>query len=225
MHRPKRVLAWGLILAAVAGCVNLNVYVYFDEKKLQDAADRFVLDVRKDVLTNPEGAPSTPKPAEAEPKKSSLLRWEDGGRVLAVLATALVPAAEADAQDEKYVNTDTPSIRKIKERMTERMRKSARYYDAGNLGETNQGGLDLRSSDGMSVKDKGEVRALVRDENADRDELYREVASANGAPESEMAKIRRAFATAFRKRTNQGWWIQTDEGNWVQRGADGDPYR
>ncbi len=222
MHRPKLVLAWGALVAALfGGCVNLNVYVYFDQKKLDDAADRFVLDVRREVLKDAPAAepqPSGTPPASEQPKKGSSLRLSDAHEMFASIAFV----QEASAGDEKYINTDTPAIRKIKDRMRERMKKLVRFFDAGNIGESNAAALDIRSSDGISVKDKGELRSLVKEENADREELFREVQAANNAAESEMEKIRKAWAKAFRERTNDGWWIQKDDGDWVRKGSEED---
>lgn len=211
MIRPKLIVTWGVFAAAAfAGCVNLNVYVYFDQKKLDDAADKFVLDVRKEVLKEGGSAPETAP-------KSSWLRLPDAGSVFAHLDP--VRSACADG-DDKYINVDTPAIRKIKDRMAERVRKLVRFYDGGNIGESNIASLDIRSEDGVSVKDKGELRTLVKEENKDRDELFREVAAANNAAASEMEKIRQAWAKAFRKRTNPGWWIQKDNGDWVRKGEE-----
>lgn len=220
MQRPLRVFTWGLILVgAFAGCVNLNVYVYFDQKKLNDAADKFVLEVRKDVLSDDAAKIKVPA-GQPNPTEGSWLERRDLERAFCSLMDALARSAYADSQDDKYVNTDTPAIRKIKERMKERMKKLLRFYNDLNVGESNQATLEIRSQDGLSAKDKSDLRSQVKEENGDRDELFREVASANKAAESEIAKIRTAWAKAFRERTNKGWWIQKDNGDWIHKGDE-----
>jgi uncharacterized protein YdbL (DUF1318 family) len=56
----------------------------------------------------------------------------------------------------------------------------------------------------------------VADENADRSNLYREIANANGHPEWE-ADIRKTFAERWIERAAAGWYVQDAKGQWVQK--------
>ena len=54
------------------------------------------------------------------------------------------------------------------------------------------------------------------DENADRNSLYREIASANGNPEWE-ADIRSTFAQRWVANARAGWYYKSKAGDWTQK--------
>ena len=98
----------------------------------------------------------------------------------------LIPAAHAQAD----LNIATPAVRQLTSSMEARhaqLRKSLRlgrhWPDAG------RSGGDSRSEPRASAE-RNALRKLVADENADRANLYREIAAANGHPEWESGHSR-----------------------------------
>jgi uncharacterized protein YdbL (DUF1318 family) len=57
---------------------------------------------------------------------------------------------------------------------------------------------------------------LVAEENADRANLYREIATGNNHPEWE-ADIRTTFAERWISRASAGWYYQDASGAWKQK--------
>jgi uncharacterized protein YdbL (DUF1318 family) len=84
--------------------------------------------------------------------------------------------------------------------------------DRGNVGLTKDGLLTVRTTDGLSLKERAEVQQLVDAENRDRESLYLEIAKANNFPES-VAKIRSIFAWSWAEQAQAGWWTQDAQGN------------
>ena len=54
----------------------------------------------------------------------------------------------------------------------------------------------------------------MKAENADREELYKEVAAAKGVDLSQLPKIRETYAATLRERAKPGEWIQGTDGGW-----------
>ncbi|MGZ5516004.1 MAG: DUF1318 domain-containing protein, partial [Candidatus Aminicenantales bacterium] len=91
------------------------------------------------------------------------------------------------------------------------------YFDAGNIGETNKGLIEVRDETGLNLQAKAALRNLVKDENADRTKLYAEVAKALNIEASQIEKIQKIFAAEWAKSAAAGWWIQQEDGNWVKK--------
>ena len=63
----------------------------------------------------------------------------------------------------------------------------------------------------MALADRNKLRKLVADDNADRNSLYREIASANGHPDWE-ADIRSTFAERWIANARAGWYYKSKAG-------------
>jgi uncharacterized protein YdbL (DUF1318 family) len=87
---------------------------------------------------------------------------------------SFVPAAYA----QEATSVSTPAIRALKDSMKSRFPSLKPYFDAGNIGETNLGMLEVRDEAGLNLQAKAALRNLVKDENSDRARLYAEVAQA-----------------------------------------------
>jgi uncharacterized protein YdbL (DUF1318 family) len=68
----------------------------------------------------------------------------------------------------------------------------------------------------VPLPERNATRKLVADENADRTNLYREIATANGHPEWE-ADIRTTFAERWASKASAGWYFQDKSGAWKQK--------
>lgn len=180
-------LAPGLL--AILACVTINIY--FPEATVKQVAEDIVEEVRK--------------PAEKEKEKT------DAKMLLE--SFSFVPAAYAQQETE----VSTPAIRAIKESLKDRFPRLEPYFDGGNLGESNAGFVEIRDESGLSLKEKGELRNLVKDENADRGNLYAEVARALNIEASQIPRIQKIFASSWIKNSRPGWWIQQDDGEWIKK--------
>jgi uncharacterized protein YdbL (DUF1318 family) len=191
-----------LLLLLVTACVTINVY--FPAEAAEKAADRIILDVYRNA---PAGQPA---PA-AEPKSSTEPRNETGSVISSVLDWLVTPA-HADAD----LSRSSPAIQQITSRMEARIRQLAPYYSTGAVGMTRDGRIDVRDQKSVALPQRNALKALVADENRDRDALYAEMARANDHPEWE-AEIRATFARRWVDNARAGWWYMDPGGNWKQK--------
>ncbi len=185
---------WGPMILApwlvtVLACVTINIY--FPEATVKKVAEDIVEDVRK---------PTAKEKDKASPTVSAE-------------SFSFIPAAYAQQETE----VSTPAIRAIKESLKSRFPRLEPYFEKGNLGESNVGLVEIRDESGLPLKEKGELRNLVKDENADRSNLYAEVARALNIDASQIPRIQKIFAASWIKNSRPGWWIQQDDGEWVKK--------
>lgn len=181
---------------SVASCVTINIY--FPAEEIRGAADKIVNEVWGDSTQN--GTEEvTPQPAEKAPGSGfyHLLR----------------PASAYAAQD---INVSTPAIRAVKGSIKNRAAELIGFLDAGHVGLSHDGLLKVRSSDGLSLKQKGQVNKLVKAENQDRKRLYQEIAIANDFPDK-AGEVQTIFAESWRKQAQKGWYLEKPDGNWGQK--------
>lgn len=191
------VAALCLLLAA---CVTINVY--FPAAAAEQAADRIIEDVwGKDAQRTDSNA------------RGQLLEPQ---RVLLAAAGAvlnfIVPAAHAQAD----LNISTPVVKQLTQSMEARHAQLKKYYESGAVGLTRDGLVQIRDQNLIALPERNTVRKLVADENADRANLYREIAKANGHPEWE-ADIRQTFAQRWIERASPGWYVQEQDGSWRRK--------
>ena len=126
----------------------------------------------------------------------------------------VLPRAEAAQAD---LNVSTPAIRQLVASMEERHTRLKKYYDSGAIGLTRDGLVEVRDQNLVPLPERNSTRKLVADENADRANLYREIASANGHPEWET-DIRNTFAERWASRAaGEGWYYQDGSGAWQKK--------
>jgi uncharacterized protein YdbL (DUF1318 family) len=177
----------------VVACVTVNVY--FPASAVQKAADEIVDDIRK----------NGPSP-ETKSDKSS---WLKEG--LEHLCGVQVAHAEMN------IDVSTPTVRALREKMKGRFPLLKPFYDKGNVGENNRGLLEIRVTEGLGLKDKAQLNGLVEGENKDRTALYKEIVSANKLGNEVMPQVQKLFANSWRQKSQQGWWVETDKGEWEKK--------
>jgi uncharacterized protein YdbL (DUF1318 family) len=89
--------------------------------------------------------------------------------------------------------------------------------DRGNVGIARDGLLAVRTTEGLSLKERAAVQQLVDAENRDREALYLEIAKANNFPPESVPKIKTIFARSWVDQAQSGWWIQDAQGNWKRK--------
>ena len=189
----------------VAACVTINVY--FPAAAAEKAADKII-----DDIWGGQGQP----PAKDDNKRGAVAPVQSGDVLLAAahsVLNLLVPAAQAAQAD---LNVSTPAVRQLTQSMEERHARLKKYYDAGAIGLTRDGLVEVRDQNLVPLPERNSVRKMVADENADRANLYREIATANGHPEWEM-DIRTTFAERWSSKAAAGWYYQDKEGTWKQK--------
>jgi uncharacterized protein YdbL (DUF1318 family) len=187
---------------ALAACVTINVY--FPAAAAEKAADRIIEDI-----WGPD------KAAEPAGKEQSSIGRPAGQLMVAALRGVLdfvIPAAHAQAD----IDISSPAIRALTASMKARAADLDPFFGSGAIGLTADGQLEIRDANSVPLADRNRLRKLVGDDNADRNALYREIATANGHPEWE-ADIRGTFAERWIANARAGWYYKTGAGEWKQK--------
>jgi uncharacterized protein YdbL (DUF1318 family) len=210
---PRWLAAQAVLAAAVllGACVTINVY--FPEAAAEKAADRII-----DQVYGTDGKPAPtagdkrtsvlPSPAPHAGAAERNLLVAAAGAVL----DFLVPAAHAQAPD---LNVSTPAIRALVASMESRHAALAPFYASGAIGPADDGMVEVRDQNAIPLAERNTVRKLVADENADRANLYAEIAKANDNP-GWVADIRNTFARRWIDKAQPGWWYR-EGGTWKQK--------
>lgn len=189
----------GLMGLLLVSCVTINIY--FPEAAAERAADIIIDDVWG--KQQEKAAPSEPEakllmPTDM-PIAMKLLDW-------------LVPMAQAASAN---LDISSPAISSLQSSMKARHGALKAHYTSGAVGLTGDGLITVRDAKALALKDRNKVKALVADENKDRNALYAEIARANGHPEW-AGQIRDTFAARWVSNAAGGWWYQ-QAGAWKQK--------
>jgi uncharacterized protein YdbL (DUF1318 family) len=202
MRKPLIALI-AAIAVALVGCVTINVY--FPEAAAQKAADQFIGNVLD------ESGASKPSPGK-DPEQA---RPAPGKQPSASLLDLVIPAAQAAESPDIQVRT--PETDAIRARMKARFGGQLKaLFDSGAVGFTADGLVAVRDAGALPLDQRSQADALVKQENNDRDTLYRAIAAANGHPEWEP-QIRKTFAEGWVQRAPSGWYYRDASGAWKRK--------
>ncbi len=190
----KSLFALGATVFLAAGCLTVNVY--FPAPEVRNAAEKIVEETWGD------GSQKSAEQGTATP--TSWLRM-------------LAPAAAYAAEPKVDIDVSTAAIRQLKAAMSHRAEQLKPHLRSGAVGISNQGLLEVRSLDGLGLRDKAEVRKSVDAENRDRLSLYREIAESNGLSAQDVPRIQRIFAETWIDKAETGWQVQAKDGTWSKR--------
>jgi uncharacterized protein len=202
-HASLKLIACCLALSA---CVTINVY--FPAAAAEKAADKIIEDVW--------GSDKSSESTKGEDDKQTSLRELGTQDVLLAAAASVLDFIVAPAHAQANLNIETPAIRQLTQSMEARHAQLKKYYDAGAIGLTRDGLVQVRDQNLVPLPERNAVRKLVAEENADRTNLYREIATANGHTEWE-ADIRTTFAERWASKAPAGWFFQDEGGAWKQK--------
>jgi uncharacterized protein YdbL (DUF1318 family) len=187
---------------ALAACVTINVY--FPAAAAEKAADRIIEDIwGKDKAEAPAGNEQT----SITPPARNLL-----ATALQGVAEFVVPVAHAQAD----LDVSSPAIRALTASMKARAGELDPFFTSGAIGLTSDGLVEIRDANAVPLADRNRLRKLVSDDNADRNSLYREIASANDHPDWE-ADIRSTFAERWIANAPAGWYYKKGGGDWTRK--------
>ena len=203
-----------LALTAVA-CITINVY--FPEAAIKDLSEKIEDAVAReaenlgadDATSTTDSNASFDGQTNQRPQLAAL--WRVVGLVIDATAT------DAQAQEVADPEITNPSIRRIISSRAQRVAELDRHKASGVLGENNKALVEVRSLDSLELRDRATVQKLVRDENADRDRMFREIAAATQADLSQLDKIQTTYAETLRANARPGDWIQLPNGQWTQK--------
>lgn len=190
-------------LMALVGCVTINVY--FPEAAAQKAADQFIGTVLDDSGATTPATDKAAQPARPAPAKQPS----------ASLLDLVIPAAQA--AESPNLQIKTPETDAISARMKARFSGQLKaLFDSGAVGFTADGLVAVRDPGALPLDQRSQADSLVKQENNDRDSLYRAVATANGHPEWEP-QIRKTFADGWVQRAPSGWYYRDASGAWKRK--------
>lgn len=198
MQMLTRRCGW-LLLILAAGCVNLTVHVYFPAAEIRSALEEIESDVR----------------GTETPPASSLLETPCSARFLSVRIT--FGPEKAYGQRSIDLEVETPTIISLKKQRKERYKKIEPFLDKGILGEGRTGYLVIRDQSKLRLKERGALKRLVVEENADRKNMYLAILSANGLSKDVLGRVEKLAAEAIRKVLKVGQWYEVEKDKWVQK--------
>jgi uncharacterized protein len=210
--RPLRTAGLtGLFLTTLA-CLTVNVY--FPEAAIRDLSEQIEEEVQKGLESPAPNAPAAPPAEQAgiggvRPPLQALYAalWQN------VLATTPVHADEVPDP-----GVSNPAIRKIIESRRARVQAIRNFKSQGVLGENNRALLEARQLDALSdLQQRAEAQRLVKAENADREQLFREIAAAQNVDAGQVERIQTTYAETLRANAQPGDWIQMPDGAWRQK--------
>ncbi|MBN1865779.1 DUF1318 domain-containing protein [Candidatus Sumerlaeota bacterium] len=204
MKPTSKVLLIHLLAASMALALIACLYTKHDI--------HVTLDIRhiQDTATSIEDVVSGEKQLDdIEKRKGSSLDVALRYRLAALFDPATTCRAD---DDDKFVRIPnlTPALKTAIENRRNRYEKIRGYKSVGAIGENNRALVEVRSSPILkNEEEKKNIENLVKDENADRTTIYREIATQNKATGSEeMAKIRQTWARVHREKSEKGDWVQ-----------------
>lgn len=210
-----RLLQLAAVSLALSACVTINVY--FPAAAAEKAADKIIEDVwggdGKDAKEGDKRSSVTAPEEAAVPRARALPRVP---KVLLAAAGSALDFLVAPANAQADLNISTPAVRQLTQSMEARHAQLKPYYDAGSVGLMQDGLIGVRDQNLIPLPERNAARKLVTEENADRANLYREIATGNGHPEWEP-DIRSTFAERWISKAAKGWYYQDANGAWKQK--------
>ena len=83
--------------------------------------------------------------------------------------------------------------------------------------QTYQALLEIRDLEAVDLRSRAEVQRLVKEENADRERLFGEIAAAKNVDRSQLPRIRETYAKTLRANARPGDWVQSADGSWQRK--------
>ncbi|MCM0081135.1 YdbL family protein [Geomonas sp. Red32] len=217
---------WKLILAVacffLAACAVITVNVYFPEKAAKEAYKSLddMLLKPADKGAQPSATPPAPAPAapEAAKPQSSLFN-----EVPSFSLVGSAYAAENEADTLAIELSSMPEVVKAYDDMSRRLPLIHQLFANGAIGISNQGLVSVRDKSKVTAQDQAQIAA----ENQSRKTVVMSMAKAilklrkekesQAAINQVMPKAAATFAETRQEGAEPGWWIQLQNGRWVQK--------
>jgi uncharacterized protein len=228
-----KLIKWLLagLCALLAACAVITVNVYFPEKAVKEAYKS--LDDM--LLKNAEKQPAMEKQPGAEPAQPDAKPGAEPAQpdkepqsgifneLPSFSLCAVAHAAEKDSDALAVEMASMPAVVKAYDEMSKRLPRISKLFDNAAVGLTSQGLVAVRDKTKVTAQDE----ALVNQENQNRKTVVNSMAKAilkiNKTKESKAAldqvlgKAAVTYAETKRDAAKPGWWIQLQNGRWLQK--------
>jgi uncharacterized protein YdbL (DUF1318 family) len=213
MHVKAKLAVLVGVAVVVVACITINVY--FPEAAIKDLSEQIEEEVQQqageDAATAGDGE-ATPTPSPEARLQVDPLQW------LLSLGASTAWAEEEEPDEVPAPEISNPAIRKLIDSRAARLKTLVSLKARGVIGENNRGMVEIRTLEPLeSLKERAEVQRLVKAENADREQLYREIAAAENVDPSQLERIGQTYAETLRDKAHPGEWIQLPDGRWTQK--------
>jgi uncharacterized protein YdbL (DUF1318 family) len=209
--------AMGLTAVAVAlACVTINVY--FPEAEVKDLSEQ----IEQAIMRRAGAEPAEPAAEPESGNGGASAKSERPSAFEIALGTVLyygLGASPAYAQQDEVAapEIENPAIRKIIQSRSARVQELNRYKASGAIGENNKALTEARDLNPLPLPERAAAQKLIREENADRERMFKEIAAATGTDLSQLPRIQETYAETLRANARPGDWIQMPNGQWRQK--------
>ena len=219
--KSARYLLTGLCFL-LSACAIITVNVYFPEKAVKEAyksVDEMMLKGGGDKAPLPESQPPEMKEKAPEAKPlSGIFRM-----IPSVSFGCLAYASENTADDLAVELASMPEVTRAYEDMNRHLPRLRELLANGAVGISNQGLISIRDKGKVTPQDE----AMLKAENESRKTIITGMSKAilkinkqsatKAAMDQLMGKSAATYAETKREEARPGWWIQLQNGRWVQK--------
>lgn len=178
-----------ILILLFIGCANINVYVTFPEKKIEEAAD--------DILAPMDSV---------QGRTQSFFRFGLGREAYAQEIGVTVK-----------IKTNSPEITQARKKRDSWANQLKDFKEKGFIGESNDFRVVLKNTPEEKTLAEN-VREMIQEENRQRNIIIQGIIKINNVPEDQEEIFRRIFAdSVIKKYTSKGSWIQLNNGKWVKK--------
>ncbi len=202
-------LAAAAALTALA-CVTINVY--FPEAEVKELAVQIEDAIERQAA---EGDVEMEE-SDTPPEETSQQRVWLHDALAFVFGTTQAYAFEGGS-GVAAPEISNPAIRRIIANRAKRAQDIRKFKTKGVFGENRNALLEIRSLDGLQLKDRAAVQKMLKAENTDREAMFKEIAAATGTDLSHLAQIRTTYAETLRAKAKTGDAIQLPNGSWQRK--------
>jgi hypothetical protein len=205
----------------LASCAIITVNVYFPEKEVKEAYKSL------DDMLLKDGAEKAPAGVIQPGGDPGVTDSKPQSKLFNVLPDfsfcAVAHAAENYADDLAVELAGMPEVVKAYEDMNKRTPRLTALFDSAAVGLTSQGLITVRDKTKISTQDE----QLVNLENQSRKLIVNSMAKAilkitkvkesKEALDQVLGKAASTYADTRREAAKPGWWIQLQNGRWIQK--------
>ena len=214
----KWLFAGGCVL--LAACAIITVNVYFPEKAVKEAYKSL-----DEILLKNEGEKSpindklpAPDPVAPQPNPQSKLL----DKLPALSFASIAQAAEGNGGDLAIELGSMPEVVKAYAEMKQRQPGLTALFDSGAVGLTTQGlvatrGTKLGAQDEVMISAENQSRKIVISSMAKAILKVTKQEATKASLGQTMGKAAATYADTRRESAKPGWWMQLQNGRWVQK--------
>jgi uncharacterized protein YdbL (DUF1318 family) len=215
----RAVITVGLLLA-LSACVTVNIY--FPAAAAKRLADQVVGEVYKAAdsgaavvpaaPTHSNSAVSGPTASAAPSAFERITPTHVAGYLLATAFSAVSTTAEASAD----LNAMSPGVQAARAQLEAIATQMRPYFVSGAVGWTADGLVAIHDAAAVPLQQRAALTGLVSSNNRALQNLYQQIANANGHPEWE-GQIQQTFAQTWISKAPAGYWYQSPSNQWQKK--------